>query len=91
MAIEGKEPTVMKVQNLAKQNHEIGEGDTQMSINCNNCNISCNTQIKTLLEEDSHIGNPMQIWTSKMTPTACSSPYNLGVDLNLRFQFQLET
>ena len=82
-----KEPTVMKVQNLAKQNHEIGEGDTQMNINCNNCNI----QIKTSPEEVSHIGNHMQTWTSKMTPTACSSPYNLEMNLNLQFQFRLET
>ena len=88
---EDKEPTVMKVLNLAKQNHGIGEGDTQMNINCNNCNISCNIQIKTSPEEVSHIGNHMQTWTSKMTPTACSSPYNLEMNLNLQFQFQLET
>ena len=85
MAIEGKEPTVLKVLNLANQSHEIGGGtDTQM-------NISCNIQIKTSLEEVSHIGNHMQTWTSKMTPTACSSPYNLEMNLNLQFQFRLET
>ena len=92
MAIEGKEPTVLKALNLANQSHEIGEGrDIQMNINCNNYNISCNIQIKTSLEEVSHIGNHMQTWTSKMTPTACSSPYNLEMNLNLQFQFQLET
>ena len=81
----------MRVLNLAKQSHGIGEGDIQMNINCNNYNISCNIQIKTSPEEVSHIGSHIITWNSKMTPTACSSPYNLEVDLNLRFQFQLET
>ena len=95
MAIEGKELIVMKVLNLAKQRHGIGEGiiDIQMNINYNNYNINCNIKIKTSLEAVSHIGSHIATWNSrpKMTPTACSSPYNLEMDLNLQFQSQLET
>ena len=91
--VEDKEPIVMKALNLAKQSHGIGEGiiDIQMNINYNNYNISCNIQIKTSLEEVNHTGSHIATWNSKMTPTACSSPYNLEMDLNLQFQLQLET
>ena len=83
----------MKALNLAKQSHRLGEGiiDIKMNINYNNYNISCNIQIKTSLEEVNLTGSHIATWNSKMTPTACSSPYNLEVDLNLQFQFQLET
>ena len=93
MAIEGKEQIVMKVLNPAKQSHGIGEGiiDIQMNSNYNNYNNSCNIQIKTSLEEVNHTGSHTATWNSKMTPTACSSPYNLEMDLNLQFQLQLET
>ena len=91
--VEDKELIVMKVLNPAKQSHGIGEGiiDIQMNINYNNYNINCNIQIKTSLEAVSHIGSHIATWNSKMTPTACSSPYNLEMDLNLQFQSQLET
>ena len=61
--VEDKEPIVMKVLNLAKQRHGIGEGiiDIRMNINYNNYNI----KIKTSLEAVSHIGSHIATWNSR--------------------------
>ena len=83
---EDKELIVMKVLNLAKQSRGIGEGIRDM--------LQKNIKTRTSLEAVRHIGSHIATWHSrtKMTPTTCSSHFNLDLDLNkfLQFQFQLE-
>ena len=85
--VEDQELIVMKVLNLAKQSREIGEGIRDM--------LQKSIKTRTSLEAVRHIGSPIATWPSKtrikMTPTTCSSHFNLEMDLNLQFQFQLET
>ena len=91
IAVGEQELIVMKVLNPAKQKQGIGEGIRDMLQK----NINHNIITKTSLEAVRHIGSHIATWHSrtKMTPTTCSSHFNLDLDRNkfLQFQSQLET